>query len=56
MAVESTEVNTTPAGYKFLALINVIIWAVVGGQIIKIMCGGWKTKYFEIKPCLPKSL
>ena len=31
MVVESTEVNTTPAGYKFLALINVIFWAVIGG-------------------------
>jgi hypothetical protein len=34
MAVESTEVNTTPAGYKFLALMNVIFWAVVGGYIM----------------------
>ena len=55
MVVESTEVNTTPPGYMFLALINVVIWAVIGGQIVAIICQGWKTKYFDIKPCLPPS-
>ena len=53
MTVESTEVNTTPAGYKFLALMNVVIWAIVGGYIIKVLCQGLKTSKFEIKPLLP---
>ena len=54
MAVAAKDENTAPSSGKIIALVFVVFWAVIGGEIVKVMCKG--APGMSIKPLLPQWL